>query len=48
VFLEARAGSILIDGRPLPGRVVERDFLGRRMSTAFLALSETWLTPSAP
>lgn len=48
VFLEARAGSILVDGRPLPGRVIERDFLGRRMSTAFLAFSETWLTPPAP
>jgi len=26
--------------------VIERDFLGRRMSTAFLAFSETWITPA--
>lgn len=47
VFVEARAGAILVDGRPLPGRVIVRDFLGRRMSTAFLAFSETWLEPAA-
>jgi hypothetical protein len=46
VFVEARRGSIMLDGRSLPGRVIERDFLGRRMSTAFLAFSETWITPA--
>jgi len=45
VFVEARQASILVDGRPLPGSIVQRDFLGRRMSTGFLALSETWLRP---
>jgi len=48
VFIEAAAGSILVDGRPLPGRVIIRDFLGGRMSTAFLAFSETWVRPPAP
>lgn len=47
VFVEAQQGSIRINGAPLGGKVIERDFLGRRMSTAFLAFSETWITPSA-
>lgn len=45
VFLEAKNAYISINGVMLPGSVVSRDFLGRKMSTAFLALSETWLTP---
>ena len=45
VFVEAEDGSITVDGDQLPGRVVQRDFLDRRMSTAFLAFSETWITP---
>jgi|ERR1043166_1819649 hypothetical protein len=45
VFLEAQRASILIDGKPLAGKVVPRDFLGRRMNTAFLAYSETWINP---
>lgn len=47
VFLEAASGSIRVDGAALPGRVIIRDFLGRRMSTAFLAFSETWVEPPA-
>jgi len=46
VFLEAKRGSIVIDGNRLPGNVIQRDFLGRRMSTAFLAFSETWVSPA--
>jgi hypothetical protein len=46
VFVEAEDGSITLDGRSLDGRVIQRDFLGRRMSTAFLAFSETWVTPA--
>jgi hypothetical protein len=46
VFLEAKRGSILVNGKPLPGNIIQRDFLGRRMSTAFLAFSETWITPT--
>lgn len=47
VFVEAADGSIALDGRRLPGTVVQRDFLDRRMSTAFLAFSETWIKPGA-
>ncbi|MBI1386588.1 MAG: hypothetical protein GC150_16900 [Rhizobiales bacterium] len=47
VFLEARRASIVINGTPLPGAVRERQFFGRTMSTAFLAFSETWVTPAA-
>ncbi|HLX29071.1 MAG TPA: hypothetical protein VKV24_11380 [Casimicrobiaceae bacterium] len=46
VFVEAAQGTIEVDGNRLPGKVIERDFLDRRMSTAFLAFSETWITPS--
>ena len=45
VFLEARAADVRVNGSPLPGRVQDRLFFGRRMSTAFLAFSETWVTP---
>ncbi|MCC6008149.1 MAG: hypothetical protein JJU40_10770 [Rhodobacteraceae bacterium] len=47
VFLEAASADILIDGFPLPGQVASRSFFGRTMSTAFLAFSETWVTPAA-
>ncbi len=47
VFVEARTGSIHINGAPLPGQIIERDFLGRRMKTSFLAFCETWITPAA-
>jgi hypothetical protein len=47
VFVEAEDGSIAIDGVKLPGKVIVRDFLGGRMSTAFLAFSETWITPKS-
>lgn len=46
VFVEAKSGSIRVNGTPLAGRVIERDFLTRRMSTAFLAFSETWISPA--
>jgi len=45
VFLEAKRGTIVVNGKLLPGNIIERDFLGRRMSTAFLAFCETWVTP---
>jgi hypothetical protein len=47
VFVEAQTGSIRINGMALPGNVVERDFLGRRMKTSFLAFCETWIAPAA-
>ncbi len=46
VFLEARSAEVRINGTSLPGQVAERQFLGRTMSTAFLAFSETWVTPT--
>ena len=45
VFLEARTASILLNGKSLSGHVCERVFFGREMSTAFLAVSETWVLP---
>jgi hypothetical protein len=46
VFVEAVDGSITLNGERLPGKVIQRDFLDRRMSTAFLAFSETWIRPA--
>lgn len=47
VFLEAGNAQIVINGTPLAGTVADRQFFGRKMSTAFLAFSETWVTPEA-
>ena len=46
VFLEATDARITINGATLGGQVVDRHFFGRTMSTAFLALSETWVNPN--
>ena len=46
VFLEAGAAEIIVNGTALPGAVQSRQFFGRSMSTAFLAFSETWVTPA--
>ncbi|TQF27572.1 hypothetical protein UNPF46_30025 [Bradyrhizobium sp. UNPF46] len=43
LFLDAGEGLITINGRPLAGKVVQRDFAGTRKSTAFLAFSESWM-----
>jgi hypothetical protein len=43
LFVDAGDASVTINGRPLRGRVVERDFAGTRKSTAFLAFSESWM-----
>ena len=45
VFLEAKSAQIVINGTALPGSVQSRQFFDRTMSTAFLAFSETWVTP---
>jgi hypothetical protein len=47
VFLEAASAEICINGTALAGKVASRQFFGRTMSTAFLAFSETWVTPAA-
>jgi len=46
VFLEAGGASVLMNDQALDGRVTDRIFFGRRMSTAFIALSETWVSPA--
>jgi hypothetical protein len=43
VFVEAERVTATVNGRPLRGQPVPRDFAGRRSSTAFLAFSETWV-----
>lgn len=43
LFVEAERVTATVNGRPLRGRPVPRDFQGRRSSTAFLAFSETWV-----
>lgn len=43
VFLDAPDAAVTVNGRPLRGRVAERDFAGTRKSTAFLAFSESWI-----
>jgi hypothetical protein len=45
VFLEAKSAEIVVNGTSLAGSVQNRQFFGRSMSTAFLAFSETWVTP---
>ena len=45
VFLEAKSAQVVVNGTPLAGKVQNRQFFGRTMSTAFLAFSETWVTP---
>jgi len=45
VFVEAQRGVISVNDRRLGGMSIQRDFLGRRMSTSFLAFSETWIVP---
>lgn len=47
LFMEAGAGSIAVDGRTLPGQIIKRPFFGTMMSSAFMAVSETWVTPNA-
>jgi hypothetical protein len=45
LFVEAKQARIVVNGSTLPGKVSTRQFFGKTMSTAFLAFSETWLTP---
>ena len=43
LFLDASDASVTVNGRPLKGKVVERDFADIKKSTAFLAFSESWM-----
>ena len=46
LFLDAGNAEVLVNGRPLKGLVVERDFAHTKKPTAFLAFSETWIDNS--
>lgn len=43
VFIDVHRAGGSVDGVPLPGQVFPRQHLGRTSTTAFLALSETWI-----
>ena len=43
LFLDAAEASVTVNGRPLKGRLVQRDFADTKKSTAFLAFSESWM-----
>jgi len=43
LFVDARRVTATVNGRPLKGQPVPREFAGRQSSTAFLAYSETWI-----
>ena len=45
LFVTAREGTIELNGVKAKGRPTPRDAFGRESSTAFLAFSETWITP---
>ena len=43
LFLESTAVKATINGKPVAGKSVPRDWMGRKSTTAFLAFSETWI-----
>ena len=43
LFLESSLATITINGMPVAGKSVARDWIGRKSTTAFLAFSETWI-----
>ncbi len=43
LFLDAGDASVSVNGQPLRGGIVQRDFAGAKKSTAFLAFSESWM-----
>lgn len=45
VFLEAKDAEIRVNNSRLRGKVAARQMSGQKMGTAFLAFSETWVTP---
>ena len=45
LFIETTDASISVNGKKFSGRVADRQFFGKTMSTAFLALSEIWIKP---
>lgn len=45
VFIPAGQAEIAINGQLLSGSVISRPLFGQTMKSAFLAFSETWVTP---
>ena len=43
VFHAAQSAQVLVNGTPLEGQTIERDFNGSRAQSAALANSETWI-----
>ncbi len=43
LFLDASDALVTVNGHPLKGKVVERDFADTKKTTAFLAFSESWM-----
>lgn len=43
LFIGCDSASITVNGRALPGKPVPRDVLGKRISSAMLAFSESWI-----
>lgn len=43
LFVGCESATIAVNGRVLPGKPVPREIAGRRISTAMLAFSETWI-----
>jgi hypothetical protein len=43
LFVGCSEAGITVNGRPLPGKPVPREIAGRRITTAMLAFSETWI-----
>ena len=44
VFVEGPAATVSINGTELPGSVADRQLFGKTMKSAFLALSQTWVS----
>lgn len=43
LFLDSSDASVTVNGRPLKGKVAQRDFADTKKPTAFLAFSESWM-----
>jgi hypothetical protein len=43
LFVGCESATVTVNGQPLPGAPVPREIAGRRISTAMLAFSETWI-----
>ena len=43
LFIDAQKASVTVNGAPLRGKVVSRNFADTKKSTAFLAFSESWM-----